>query len=118
MDVGETPTLLEVDWVFDTRWAPDLDDKGWGWENMRTFWKRAPGSWVPAHFQTASDTKVLYELDLGSERQRLLDRASNCGSSSGLCPRWFSIWPNFFEMVSGPGEKTKIRDAIRKAAED
>ena len=44
------------------------------------------GSWVPAHFQTASDTKVLYELDLGSERQRLLDRASNCGSSSGPCP--------------------------------
>ena len=42
MDVGETPTLLEVDWVFDTRWGPDLDDKGWGWEIMRTFWKRAP----------------------------------------------------------------------------
>jgi hypothetical protein len=31
------------------------------------------------------------------------------GSAFGQC---------FFEMVSGPGEKTKIRDAIRKAAED
>jgi hypothetical protein len=31
------------------------------------------------------------------------------GSAFGQC---------FFEMVSGPEEKTKIRDAIRKAAAD
>ena len=74
---------------------------------MRTFWKRAPGSWVPAHFQTASDTKVLYELDLGSERQRLLDRASNCGSSSGPCPGWSSIWPVLLRDGERPWRKNK-----------
>jgi hypothetical protein len=45
MDLGETPTLLEVDWV-----GSILDGLlvsmlkvGVG-KNMRTFWKEAPGS--------------------------------------------------------------------------
>ena len=41
----------------------------------------------------AVNTKALYELDFSSERQRLLDRASNCGSSNGPCPGWSSLWP-------------------------
>lgn len=40
-----------------------------------------------------SNTKALYELDFSSERQRLLDCASNRGSLSGPCPGWSSLWP-------------------------